>query len=256
MLRDKIATRPSAEPLPQVGSALVSASSRHDPLPQTEADAAKLPGHRPKPLGSSSHLDAEARSGPEENENKKAEPSSQGHALFQEPFFVCTVKQIGDVPGVGSIYLEIVVDRDTGVAFAKVYSAKAALNAVDILATRVLPFFDRQGLSVREIHTHSTSEYCGLFPRHAYETFLVTNNVKHLPMEPPCHSHNDLCEEFYLFLRKEFLGRALRRRFRLSLDELQKDLDAFVEAYNAVRMKQSKGSENAPHLSAKFPVDL
>ncbi len=50
--------------------------------------------------------------------------SAERHSLFQEVFFFCTVKDIGDVPGAGCIYVETVVDRDAGIAFAKVYSAK------------------------------------------------------------------------------------------------------------------------------------
>ena len=106
-----------------------------------------------------------------------------GHSLFQEMFFFCTVKNVGDIPGAGCIYVETVVDRDSGIAFAKVYSAKNAMNAVDILASRVVPFFERQGIAIKEIHTRKTSEYCGLPPAHPFETFLATSHIQHLPMD-------------------------------------------------------------------------
>ena len=59
-----------------------------------------------------------------EKKEKKMWLSNYGHSLFQELFFFCTIKNVGDVPGTGCIYVETVVDRDSGIAFAKVYSAK------------------------------------------------------------------------------------------------------------------------------------
>jgi hypothetical protein len=117
-----------------------------------------------------------------------------GLSLFQEVFFFCTVKNVGDVPGAGCIYVETVVDRDSGIAFAKVYSAKNAMNAVDILSSRVVPFFERRGVAIQEIHTRKTSEYCGLPLAHPFETFLATSHIQHLPVDEPGQPHNHLCE--------------------------------------------------------------
>jgi hypothetical protein len=186
-------------------------------------------------------------------ENASFDP---GHSLFQEVFFFCTVKGVGDVPGAGCIYVETVVDRDSGIAFAKIYSAKNAMNAVDILTSRVVPFYESQGASIKEIHTRKTSEYCGLPLAHPFETLLATSHIQHLPMDLPGHPHNHLCEQFYRFLLKEFFGLALRKKFKLSLDDLQKDLDTFVEAYNALQMRPKIEIESLPQPSANFPVDL
>ncbi len=182
--------------------------------------------------------------------------SNDGHSLFQEAFFFCTVKNVGDVPGAGNIYVETVVDRDSGVAFAKVYPAKNALNAVDILASRVLPFFEERGIAIKEIHTHNTTEYCGLIPKHPFETFLATSHIQHLPFNQPGQPYVYLCEQFYRFLEKEFFQPELRRKFELSLEELQKNLDAFVEAYNASQMKYASENKNDTSPPPKFPVDL
>jgi hypothetical protein len=179
-----------------------------------------------------------------------------GHSLFQELFFFCTVKNVGDAPGARCIYIETVVDRDSGLAFAKVYPSKNAMNAVDILASRVLPFFERRGVAIKEIHTRKTSEYCGLPPVHPFETYLFTSHIEHLPKSQPSHPDNFLCEQFYRFLLKEFFLPALRKTFRLSLDELQKDLDTFVEAYNSMQTKRKNQIKSPPQPSANFPVDL
>jgi hypothetical protein len=191
-----------------------------------------------------------------EKEGREDVASNHGHSLFQEAFFFCTVKNVGDVPGAGCIYVETVMDRDSGIAFAKVYSAKNAMNAVDILATRVVPFFERQGVAIKEIHTRKTSEYCGLPPAHPFETFLAASHIQHLEMDHARQPYNYLCEQFYRFLLKEFFPRALRRTFQLSLDELQKDLDAFIEAYDAAQMKHENEMKSGPHPPTNFPVDL
>jgi hypothetical protein len=172
-----------------------------------------------------------------ENKENKDVAAKSGHSLFQEVFFFCAVKNVGDVPGTGCIYVETVVDRYTGIAFARVYSARNAINAVDILASRVVPYFERQGDVIHDIHTRKTSEYCGLPLTHPFEAFLASSHIKHLPMEQPSQPCNYLCEQFYRFLLKEFFPTALRRKFHLSLDDVQIDLDALVNDYNSRRMK-------------------
>ena len=173
-----------------------------------------------------------------ENSAKESAVSNSGHTLFQEWFFFCRVKRIGDAPGTESIYVETVVDRDSGVAFAKVYPAKNVMNAVDILSSRVVPFFERLGIAIKEIHTRKTSEYCGLPPAHPFETFLAASHIEHLETDRSSQLYTHPCEEFYRFLLKEFFPLALRRHFQLSLTEMQKELDTFVEAYNAMQMKR------------------
>jgi hypothetical protein len=179
-----------------------------------------------------------------------------GHSLFQEVFFFCTIKNVGDVPGAGCIYVETVVDHGSGIAFAKVYSAKHALNAVDILESRVLPFFEGQGLAIKEIHTRKTREYCGLLLVHPFETFLATAHIRHLPMDQPGHPKHQLCEQFYRFVLKEFFMPALRRKFQLTLQGLQKELDVFVDAYNAMQMSHENVMKREPPPATNFPVDL
>jgi hypothetical protein len=75
-------------------------------------------------------------------------------------------------------------------------------------------------------------------------------------MEHPGQPCNYLCEQFYRFLLKEFFLPALRRQFQFSLTHLQKELDSFVDAYNAMQNKRENDPNSAPHSSANFPVDL
>jgi hypothetical protein len=225
-------------------------------MEDTGAGSEQYPDHSPDKPRLHAHQCTGVKCEGEERKRKEDVAFDEGHSLFQEVFFFCTVKGVGDVPGAGCIYVEAVVDRDSGIAFAKVYSAKNAMNAVDILASRVVPFFERQGVTIKEIRTRKTSEYCGLPLAHPFETFLATSNIRHLPKDLPGHPDNHLCEQFYRFLLKEFFLPALRKKFKLSLDGLQKDLDTFVEAYNALQMKQNRETRSGPHPSANFLVDL
>jgi hypothetical protein len=51
---------------------------------------------------------------------------------------------------------------------------------------------------------------------------------------------------------KDFFPLALRKHFQLSLHEMQKDLDAFVDAYNSMQMKRmAAGKTRLP--SNEFP---
>jgi hypothetical protein len=180
---------------------------------------------------------------PKESSGGKDEKSSSGASLFQDSFFFCKISNPGEVPGTGCIYVETAVDRDSGIAFAKVYSTKNAMNAVDLLASRAVPFFKNRRLPIDEVHTRKTREYCGLPPAHPYETFLATSHIQHCYMNESTDPHNDLCERFYTVLLNRFFQPALRKKFQLSLDELQKDLDVFVEAYNAERVKRLERPE-------------
>ena len=95
--------------------------------------------------------------------------------------------------------------------------------------------FSTQGAAIREIHTRNAGEYCGLLSVHPFETFLANSGIRHLPKDQPGHPDNYLCEQFYRLLLKDFFLPELRGKYELTLGELQKDLDKFVDAYNATR---------------------
>ena len=203
-----------------------------------EASNASIIGPCPKEQSISDDRGARLTKSDVEITAIKSASKSGTHSLYQEAFFFCNVKNVGEVHGTGCIYVETVVDWKTGCAFAKVYPAKNAMNAADILSSRVLPYFKDLGIAVKEVHTRRTPEYYGLVPVHPFETFLLTSHIEHLPTDQPGKPYNYLCVQFYRFLQKEFFQPALRKKFMLSLDELQADLDAFMETYNGMQWKR------------------
>jgi hypothetical protein len=177
-----------------------------------------------------------------------------GHSLCQESFFVCTVKKIGNLPGAGSIFVETVVDCDSGTAFAKVYSEKSAMNAVDILRSRAMPHFQRRGCPIDAVHTLRRAEYCGLSPVHPFEAYLSASHIRHFSLSHACPRCRERCQRFYRLLLKDFFVPALRRNFQFSLSSLQKELDAFVESHNALHPEEEQESRETSWPSANFSV--
>jgi hypothetical protein len=176
--------------------------------------------------------------------------SYPGHSMFQESFFLCRIKNFGDDPGAGDIYVETAVDGHSRLAFAKVYSARNAMNALDLLATRVIPWFKHYGVAIERVITPETHQYCGLAPAHPFETLLATSKIQHLKTYRAGHASSLQCEEFFQILRQEFLSAALRKRFLQSPDLLQKDLDSFMETYNSKRTGLGDDPQDRPPLRA------
>ncbi len=168
---------------------------------------------------------------PEPQKQKDTAPYPE-RLLFQESFFVCTLKDFGDLQGVGDIYVETVVDANSRLGFAKVYHSKSAMNATDILRDRVLPFYKQYAVAIGRVCTRSTREYCGLAPIHPFETLLASSHIEHSSLNPACGMHNQPCEDFYHILCNEFFTLAIRNNSYVSFGKLQKDLDDFVEKYN------------------------
>jgi hypothetical protein len=171
---------------------------------------------------------------PEQRGQEGAAPY-RGHSLFQESFFVCRVKDFGDVPHVGDIYVETVVDANCRLGFAKVYPSKNAMIGVDILQDQVLPFYERYAVTIERVFTRSTRAYCGLAPVHPFETLLAASHIEHGSIDPRWGMHNQPCEDFYHVLCKEFFTPAIRNNSYKSFGKLQQDLDIFIENYNHER---------------------
>jgi hypothetical protein len=181
-------------------------------------------------------------------------PDGRARALCQKSFLVCTVKKFGDLPGAGSIHVETAIDCSSGTAFAKVYPEKCAMNGVDLLRSRALPYFERRGWNIASVHTLSTSEYFGLSPVQPYEAFLSASRIRHFALSDACPRCRQLCYRFYQMLMKDFFAPALRRNFQVSLSGLQKDLDAFVESHNARPTENKQLSQDNSTPPENFSV--
>lgn len=157
-----------------------------------------------------------------------------GYLGSQDTFYVGTIK------GVGRIYQQTFVDTYSKWAAAKLYTTKTPITGADLLNDRVLPFFTSQEMGIIRILTDRGTEYCGKLETHDYQLYLGINGIEHTKTKTRHPQTNGICERFHKTILNEFYRVAFRRKLYQSLDELQTDLDAWMDRYNAERTHQGK----------------
>jgi hypothetical protein len=162
------------------------------------------------------------------------ETEHPGYLGSQDTFFVGTLK------GVGRIYQQTFVDTYSRVACAKLYNQKTPITAADLLNDRVLPLFEQYDVSLLRILTDRGTEYCGKVEQHDYQLFLAIHDVDHTKTKARHPQTNGICERFHKTILQEFYQIAFRKKVYGSIDELQKDLDFWIEEYNERRPHEGK----------------
>jgi transposase InsO family protein len=162
------------------------------------------------------------------------ESECPGYCGAQDTFYVGTLK------GVGRIYQQTFIDTYSKVAFAKLYDRKTPITAADLLNDRVLPFFEEQEVPLCRVLTDRGTEYCGSHERHEYELYLAVENIDHTRTKARSPQTNGICERFHRTVLDEFYRVAFRRKLYRTIEELQMDLDAWMEEYNRERPHQGR----------------
>lgn len=162
------------------------------------------------------------------------ESECPGYCGAQDTFYVGTLK------GVGRIYQQTFVDTYSKVAFAKLYDRKTPVTAADLLNDRVVPFFDAHAVPLQRILTDRGTEYCGSAERHEYELYLALEDIDHTRTRVKRPQTNGICERLHKTLLDEFYRVTFRKKVYRGLEDLQADLDAFVERYNQERPHQGR----------------
>jgi transposase InsO family protein len=157
-----------------------------------------------------------------------------GYLIAQDTVYV------GYIKGVGRIYHQTVIDTYSSVAFAKLYDNKTPVTAADTLNDKVLPFFEEQEVDVLRVLTDRGTEFCGRDDRHAYQLFLGLNEIEHTRTKARHPQTNGICERMNQTCQDEFYKVAFRKKIFLTLDDLQTDLDSFIDHYNNERTHQGK----------------
>jgi transposase InsO family protein len=152
-----------------------------------------------------------------------------GYLGSQDTYYVGTIK------GVGRIYQQTFIDTYSRVGFAKLYDQKHALTAADVLNDRVLPWFEEQGVKLLRVLTDRGSEYCGNREHHEYQLYLAVEDIDHSRTKARHPQTNGICERFHRTMQEEFYSTAFRKKIYNSLEELQKDVDAWINDYNQNR---------------------
>jgi transposase InsO family protein len=157
-----------------------------------------------------------------------------GYLGAQDTYYVGTIK------GVGRIYQQTFIDTYSKVATAKLYDRKNALIAADMLNDRILPFFEEHGISLLRILTDRGTEYCGAREHHEYELYLALEDIDHSRTKAKSPQTNGICERLHRTMQDEFYATAFRKKIYNTLDELQSDLDLWLQEYNNQRTHSGK----------------
>jgi len=162
------------------------------------------------------------------------ETEHPGYLGSQDTFYVGTLK------GVGRIYQQTFVDTYSRIAFAKLYNTKTPITAADLLNDKVLPFFEEQKVDLLRMLTDRGTEYCGKYESHDYQLYLAINDIDHTKTKVKSPQTNGICERFHRTILREFYQVAFRKKIYASIEELQIDLDQWIEKYNEQRTHQGK----------------
>lgn len=162
------------------------------------------------------------------------ETAHPGYLGSQDTFYVGTLK------GVGRIYQQTFVDTYSKVAFAKLYTTKTPITAADLLNDKVLPFLIEHHLPLLRILTDRGTEYCGKVERHDYQLYLAVNDIEHTKTKARSPQTDGICERFHKTVLQEFYQITFRKKIYIDMEELQKDLDEWLEYYNNERTHQGK----------------
>jgi transposase InsO family protein len=166
--------------------------------------------------------------------NGEIETEHPGYLGAQDTYYVGTIK------GVGRIYQQTFVDTYTKMAFAKLYDRKNALVAADLLNDQVLPFFEQEEIRLLRVLTDRGTEYCGMLEHHEYELYLAIEDIDHTKTKTRSPQTNGICERFHRTVQEEFYAIAFRKKIYHSIDELQADLNQWLQDYNHERTHSGK----------------
>lgn len=175
-------------------------------------------------------------------EKSKQEKEAHGEIETEHPGYLGAqdTYYVGTIKGVGRIYQQTFIDTYSKVVFVKLYDRKNALVAADLLNDRVLPFFEQQQVPLLRILTDRGTEYCGSLQHHEYQLYLAIENIDHSRTKARHPQTNGICERFHRTIQDEFYAIAFRKKIYNTLEELQTDLDEWVEQYNRERTHTGK----------------
>jgi hypothetical protein len=167
-------------------------------------------------------------------ERKKEKQEALGEIETEHPGYLGAqdTYYVGNIKGVGRIYQQTFIDTYSRVAFAKLYTSKHAITSADILNDRVLPFFEEQEIPLLRVLTDRGTEYKGRPEYHEYELYLQIEGIDHSKTQVRHPQSNGICERLHRTMQEEFYAVAFRKKIYLRLEEMQQDLDEWLEYYN------------------------
>jgi len=175
---------------------------------------------------------------------EKAKEEKQAHGEIETYYSGFLVAQdtyyVGYIKGGGHIYQQTVIDTYSKTGFAKLYDRKNALVAADMLNDRVIPFFEQHDLKLICMLTDRGTEYCGNRENHEYELYLAVEDIGHSKIKAKSPQTNGICKRFNRTVQNELYAIAFRKKIYATIEQLQKDLDTWINSYNTKRTHSRK----------------
>lgn len=147
---------------------------------------------------------------------------------------------VGNIKGVGRIYQQTFIDTYCKMAQAKVYNSKDAITSADLINDRVLPMYEEQGVDLQRILTDRGTEYCGKIENHPYQLYLDLEDIEHTRTKVRHPQTNGICERFHRTIQDEFYSIVFRKKVFSSIEEIQQELDEWIQWYNQERTHSGK----------------
>lgn len=175
-------------------------------------------------------------------ERKKEKQEAIGEIETEHPGYLGAqdTYYVGNIKGVGRIYQQTFIDTYSKMALCKVYDRKNALTAADMLNDKVVPFFEEHEIPLLRVLTDRGTEYCGKIEYHEYELYLQLEGIEHSKTRARRPQSNGICERFHRTIQDEFYAIAFRKKLYQSIEELQADLDIWIQEYNEQRTHSGK----------------
>lgn len=163
-------------------------------------------------------------------ERQKTMDEAHGEIVTEHPGYLGSqdTYYVGSIKGIGRIYQQTFVDTYSKVAACKRYTTKTPITAADLLNDRVLPLLESEGIDLLRVLTDRGTEFCGKPERHDYQLYLAVNDIEHTRTKAYSPQTNGICERFHRTLKEEFYDVAFRKKVYSQLDDLQADLDAWI----------------------------
>lgn len=157
-----------------------------------------------------------------------------GYLGSQDTYYVGTIK------GVGRIYQQTYIDTYCKVGQAKLYQTKDAMTSADLLNDKVIPMYDEHEVKLLRIMTDRGTEYCGKVENHPFQLYLDLENIDHTRTKAKSPQTNGICERFHRTIQDEFYSIIFRKKIFTSIEDLQTELDQWMEWYNKERTHSGK----------------
>ena len=90
------------------------------------------------------------------------------------------------------------------------------------------------------ILTDRGTGYCGRPEVHDYQLYLAINDIDHTRTKVKSPQTNGICERFHKTILQEFYQVTFRKKLYATMEELQKDLDEWIDYNNNERTHQGK----------------